>query len=89
MTELVTAHFEREEEGGYFAEAVTRAPRLFGHAQELCLQRETLAEQILSLNSLARSGVEAPAWWVQVEIDAKSFIALLGEHEAHENELQQ
>lgn len=89
LAELVTVHFEHEEQGGYFSEAVKRAPRLLGHSQELCLQHEALSEQILTLNSLARSGVESPAWWRQMEIDTERFIDAMLAHETSEKELLQ
>lgn len=86
LTELVTHHFECEEDGGYFSDAVERAPRLHTHALELCLRHEALSEQ---LNSLARSGVESPVWWQQIENDTERFIASLLDHEADEKAMLQ
>jgi hypothetical protein len=89
FVEQITKHFENEEQGGYFANAVRRAPHLADQAEELLQEHEELSEMIVSVNVLARSGVETNAWWEQMEADIARFRVRLLKHEAAETELLQ
>jgi hypothetical protein len=87
LTELIEAHFAREEAGGYMGEALTRAPRLGGTAERLLAEHVDLLDDAQKLHMLARAGVESMAWWRQIEADFTHLKARLLAHEHAENKL--
>lgn len=87
LADLVESHFAHEEEGGYMADAVTRAPRLSTTAEKLVGEHTELLDDVKKLHLLARSGVETEAWWRQIDKDFTRLKARLLAHEHAENNL--
>lgn len=85
----VGEHFEIEERGGYFADALRRAPHMAETAFELQAQHDPLLESLQALRALVRSGVESDAWWARVEKELDRFTDALLQHEAGERALLQ
>lgn len=85
----VESHFGHEERGGYFQEALARAPRYTAQAEALLNQHEALLEDVEKLRLLLRSGVESAAWWTRIESDFHKFATELLDHEHAENKLLQ
>lgn len=85
----VVEHFQLEERGGYFAEAVRRAPQMAETAIELQSQHDPLLESLEGLRALVRSGVESDAWWARVGKELDRFANELLQHEAGERAMLQ
>lgn len=89
LANQVAEHFELEERGGYFADAIKRAPQVAVQAAELQAQHEPLLETVQALRALARSGVESEAWWNRVTSELDRFAQGLLRHESGERSLLQ
>ncbi len=89
LSELIESHFRHEEQGGYMAEALVRAPQLRPRAEALQKQHEQLQEAIDKLQLLVNSGVESASWWDQIRNDFQHFASQLTEHEHCETKLVQ
>lgn len=87
LADLIEGHFEHEENGGYMAEALARAPQLTRVAKKLASEHADLLDDTKKLQMLARSGVESPAWWRQIEQDFHWLKARFLAHEHAENKL--
>jgi hypothetical protein len=89
LAKAVAEHFALEERGGYFADAVRRAPHLQPTATELQAQHEPLLESLEALRALARLGVKSEAGWVRMQAELDQFADELLKHEAGERALLQ
>jgi hypothetical protein len=87
LADLIESHFDHEESGGYMAEVLARAPQLTRTAMKLASEHADLLDDTKKLQMLARSGVESPAWWRQVEQDFHWIKGRLLAHEHAENKL--
>jgi hypothetical protein len=87
LAELIESHFTHEENGGYMAEPLARAPRLTTTARQLLGEHAELLDDAKKLQMLARFGVESDGWWRQVEHDFQRLHKRLLAHEHAENKL--
>ena len=83
----VQRHFEHEEEGGYFAEALELAPRLSERADELLAQHPDLAAQLCVLQEYANENDASDLWWQQFQETFDEFFHRFQAHEEAENAL--
>jgi hemerythrin len=85
----LTKHFQTEEAGGYFAEALYDAPRLFDRANDLMLQHPKMTKSARKLAEAADPDVEPDRWWEQTAQRFEAFRAELRNHEREEDRLIQ
>ncbi len=79
----LTKHFQSEEAGGYFEEALDEAPQLFERANALMLQHPKMTKSARKLAEAADPDVDPDLWWEQT---AQHFEALRVELKKHERE---
>jgi len=85
----VLEHFQHEERGGYFSDAIAAAPRLSAKAKKLFQEHAVLATQLDELRrSLAAREPDA-AWWDDIANRFARFADLFRRHEFAENALLQ
>ena len=89
LGDRLVKHFESEEEGGYFAEALTQAPRLISRANELMAQHPKMTRYGRELAGAADPDQAPDLWWQQTRERFKAFQAELSKHESQENDLLQ
>jgi hypothetical protein len=89
LVDHVESHFAHEEDGGYMAESLARAPRLATRAGRLLAEHAELLDDVHKLQMLARSGVETDGWWRQIETDCERLKVTLFVHEHAEHRLVQ
>jgi iron-sulfur cluster repair protein YtfE (RIC family) len=89
LVETVSEHFELEERGGYFADAVRRAPNQQATAVELQAQHGALLQSLEALRELAQLAVKSDAGWTRFEEKLVQFSDDLLHHEAGERALLQ
>jgi len=82
-------HFELEEEGGYFAEALTGAPRLIARANDLLRQHPKMSAEARELVELSDRVSDPEQWWATTRDRFQAFRAALLEHEQREDGLVQ
>lgn len=82
-------HFETEEAGGYFAEALAHAPQLFERANALMLQHPKMTQSSRKLAGALDPEVSPEAWWEQTVERFRAFRTELHEHERAEDGLIQ
>ncbi|MHB8898846.1 MAG: hypothetical protein ACYC6Y_08885 [Thermoguttaceae bacterium] len=85
----LTKHFQTEEAGGYFAEALHDAPQLFVRANDLMLQHPKMTKSARVLADAADPEVDPEVWWQQTTERFEAFRAELGRHERDEDRLIQ
>ncbi len=85
----LTKHFQSEEAGGYFAEALHEAPRLFERANALMVQHPKMTKRSRMLAGAADPETEPDLWWEQTAERFAAFRAELREHEREEDRLIQ
>ena len=85
LTEHVLEHFDFEEDGGYFAEALGLAPYLEACADVLLRQHPKLAEQLAELEQLATRGAPSEFWWSELNEKFALFLTSFTEHEQAED----
>lgn len=80
----VQEHFDEEEEGGFFHEVVTQAPRMTDRAENLKSEHVDLAGTVTELVTMANDAEE-----LSRTLDAKfhEFSKALMHHESKENDL--
>lgn len=79
----LTKHFQTEEAGGYFADALYEAPQLVNRANDLMLQHPKMTKSARKLAEAADPDTEPDRWWEQT---AERFEALQVELHKHERE---
>ena len=82
-------HFQLEEEGGLFEEAVELAPHLSRLANKLVAEHQVLIERLDGLLRFARRGTGQPLCWRMLMLRLRDFTKLLQQHEAEENGMLQ
>jgi hemerythrin len=82
-------HFALEEEGGYFAEALTHAPQLVARANALLAQHPKMHDQARSLIVDLMPDQGRDQWWQETGARFQAFKAELLKHERHEDTLLQ
>ena len=83
---ILAAHFRLEENGGYMATVLQRAPQLQKRVSKPLLQHRTIAESLDELIKAVHVGdfkTAAPS----VRAELKSWLRHLREHESEENRL--
>lgn len=83
----LAAHFEHEERGGYFKEALAEAPRLRHRAAELLREHDQFRRSIARLCRCAHAAAEEDAWWDDVTEEFHELAGHLRQHEQGETEL--
>jgi hemerythrin len=83
----ILCHFEHEESGGYFAEAIEVAPRLSERANELLDQHPQMAAQLASLRRQAEKTDLDVLWWRELDERFYQFVECFQRHEEAENAL--
>lgn len=89
LVETLSKHFQLEERGGYFADAVRRAPHLQATAVELQGQHGSLFQSLAALRELAQLAVKSDAGWTRFEEELVQFSEDLNQHEAGERAMLQ
>lgn len=87
LAKEVLEHFEHEETGGYFADAIDIAPRLSERAEELLGQHPCLAEQLAVMRRHADRAESNDRWWSELHRKFSEFSDCFRAHEAAENVL--
>lgn len=87
LQQHVSAHFQHEEDGGLFTDAVAAAPRLKSVAEGLLQQHSQLAEMLGEL--VRRADVSRPSveWWEELAANFGEFTNSFREHERGEHGL--
>ena len=89
LKEHVQGHFSHEEEGGYFADVVARAPRYTANVDAL-LQQHALFLRILDrLRQNSRNSRNSTEWWTDMTDQFDDFVCQFLEHERGEIRLVQ
>lgn len=81
------AHFEREEQGGYLEEAMTRVPDLTPQANQLQKQHAEFLQLAERMVADAQCGDQPAGVWQRLLADYALFAKQLLAHEAAENRL--
>lgn len=79
----LTKHFQTEEAGGYFADALYEAPQLVNRANDLMLQHPKMTKSARKLAEAADPVTEPDRWWEQT---SERFVALKEELDKHERD---
>ena len=82
-------HFALEEEGGYFADALTNAPQLLSRANELLAQHPMMSGKAKELVQLGDRPSDSEDWWTETTVRFEAFKAELLKHERLEDGLLQ
>jgi iron-sulfur cluster repair protein YtfE (RIC family) len=90
LGDRLVKHFSHEEEGGYFADALSHAPQLIAKANQLLAQHPKMCAQVRTfVTEIGPPASPTEVWWRET---ARRFAAfrdeLLG-HERRENALLQ
>lgn len=89
LTQQVLNHFDHEETGGYFGEAIDTAPQLSERADALLAEHAQLAEKLVALQHRADTQISSTRWWHALEQDFNDFMDRFSAHEKAENALLQ
>lgn len=79
----LTKHFQTEEAGGYFADALYEAPQLVNRANDLMLQHPKMTKSARKLAEAADPNTDPDRWWEQTR---ERFNALREELDKHERD---
>ena len=82
-------HFLHEENEGFFDEVTSRAPRLAGRADKLCVEHRELLREADELCRFAAAGSPSIPWWRELNARCHEFSKRLMQHEHEENRLLQ
>ena len=85
----LTKHFQTEEAGGYFADALYEAPQLVNRANDLMLQHPKMTKSARKLAEAADPNVDPDRWWDQTTERFEAFREELAKHEREEDRLIQ
>jgi hemerythrin len=82
-------HFELEEKGGYFTEAIEHAPQLSGKADDLVDEHAELSECARKILESAPTEEGSDAWWQHIDEQFNKLRKELLTHERDEDRLIQ
>jgi len=85
----LSKHFQSEEAGGYFAEALLHAPQLVVRANELMLQHPKMTADARKLAGAVDPADDPDGWWEQTQERFQAFLDELKKHETGEDGLIQ
>ena len=85
----LTKHFQTEEAGGYFADALYEAPQLVNRANDLMLQHPRMTKSARKLAAAADPETNPELWWDQTAERFEAFREELDKHERDEDRLIQ
>jgi len=89
LGDRLVKHFAMEEDGGYFAEALTHAPQLVARANALLAQHPMMCTQAKALLIDLQSTRGQEEWWEETSQRFRAFKAELLKHEMREDKLLQ
>jgi len=90
LGDRLAKHFATEEDGGYFADALTHAPQLVATANQLLAQHPMMCSRAQELVSAVEiSPLAEPDWWEETTRRFRAFRDELSRHETRENVLLQ
>lgn len=89
LGDLLVKHFALEEEGGYFAELMLRAPQLVVRANELMAQHPKMCTRARDLVVQFQAGQNPDDWWQETRRRFDAFQDELLKHEKNEDGLLQ
>ncbi len=84
LRDHLAEHFELEEQGGYLASAIQRAPQLAEQAEQLKQQHQQILDTLDNYSSRLQACGESYQCWKDVLVDIEQFLDLLHEHESTE-----
>ena len=85
----LTKHFQTEEAGGYFADALYEAPQLVNRANDLMLQHPKMTKSARKLAEAADPATDPDRWWEQTSERFEALKEELDKHERDEDSLIQ
>ena len=85
----VLEHFQHEETGGCFSDALEAAPRLSERAEHLLEEHRLMAEEVTEWLQVIDKGEQDAAWWEEVGGRFERFAKRLHAHELAETALLQ
>jgi iron-sulfur cluster repair protein YtfE (RIC family) len=86
---FLKAHFQHEDEGGFFDQITEQSPRLSDRAEEVQQEHATLLTEFQTLRALAERGGGDAAWWSQLNSEFHRLCKQLMHHEHREEDLLQ
>ena len=90
LGDRLAKHFATEEDGGYFAEALTHAPQLVAKANQLLAQHPMMCTRAQELVSAVQiPPPKESEWWEETTRRFRAFRDELSKHETRENVLLQ
>jgi hypothetical protein len=87
--DLLAAHFEEEERGGYLASALAVAPQLSAQAVDLCRQHPQFLDRLDKMIARVRDSESSSDYWRTVRDELEQLLADLRRHEGSENTIVQ
>jgi iron-sulfur cluster repair protein YtfE (RIC family) len=81
------AHFDYEEDEGFFDEVAAHAPRLASQAGKLSIQHREMLRDAAELCRFAAAGSPSMPWWRELRMRCHEFSKRLMQHEHEENRL--
>ena len=82
-------HFEHEDNGGFFDELATQAPRLLDRARDVSGEHAGLLVTMKAFRDSATTGDATEAWWDKMDQEFQRVMKELMHHEQRERELLQ
>lgn len=89
LGDQLVKHFATEEEGGYFSEALTHAPRLISRANELMAQHPRMMGEARQLQVDLKAMRTSADWRLETRKRFEAFCRELTKHEKCEDSLLQ
>ena len=89
LGDRLVKHFAMEEDGGYFSEALLRAPQLVAKANQLLAQHPKICSQAKSLAVELQAAPTNEGWWTKTAQVFGEFRDELLRHERQEDRLIQ
>ncbi len=89
LRDLLAAHFEEEERGGYLASALAVAPQLSAQAAELCCQHPQFLDRLDKMIARVRDAEPSSDYWRTVRNELEQLLVDLRRHERSENTIVQ
>ncbi len=89
LADHLLSHFELEERGGYFSDAVAHAPQLADRADGLLEEHPRMAEAARELADWASAAMGSDTWWDELAERFGAFREKLLAHERNEDRLIQ